>query len=118
MCAANSPCYGVEKINRGDLGKANTVVSNSGMKLLGPFAAVPRSVPLFRNCCSLLIAKGQAHGWAVLAGAMRGLTVGVLPAMFLLGATRDESYNALWALFFGFSPHDILGLGAARFSET
>jgi len=88
------------------------------MRLPGPFAAVPRSLPLFRNCSSLLVAKGQAHGWAVLAGAMHGLAVGVLPAMLLLRSTRDSIYNVLWALVFGFATLNILGLGARRFEEA
>ncbi|MGA7970223.1 MAG: hypothetical protein WA618_10215 [Terriglobales bacterium] len=35
------------------------------------------------------------------------------PAIFL-GATRDEVYNILWVLVFGFATINILSLGARR----
>jgi len=67
---------------------------------------------------------GHARGWAEFSG--RGLhTVAiiflsavlpaVLPAMFLLRSTREEIYNILWALVFGFATLNILSLGARRF---
>jgi hypothetical protein len=41
-----------------------------------------------------------------------------LPAMFLLRSTpREEIYNFLWALVFGFATLNILSLGARRFEE-
>jgi hypothetical protein len=65
-----------------------------------------------------LFAVGQAHGWAEFSGrAARALAVGVLPAMFLLRSTRDEVYNILWALVFGFATINILSLGARRFEH-
>ncbi len=48
---------------------------------------------------------------------MHALAVGVLPAMFLLRSNRDEIYNILWALVFGFATLNILSLGARRFEE-
>jgi hypothetical protein len=61
---------------------------------------------------------GQAHGWAEFSGrALRAFAVGVLPAMFLLPSTRDEIYNILWALVFGFATLNILSLGARRFEQ-
>ena len=42
---------------------------------------------------------------------------GMLPAMFLLRSTRDEIYNFLWALVFGFATLNILSLGARRFEK-
>jgi len=61
---------------------------------------------------------GQVHGWAEFSGrAARGLALGVLPAMFLLRSTRDEVYNILWALVFGFATINILSLGARRFED-
>jgi hypothetical protein len=51
---------------------------------------------------------GQVHGWAEFAGrAARALAIGVLPAMFLLRSTREEIYNILWALVFGFATINI-----------
>jgi hypothetical protein len=41
--------------------------------------------------------------------------VGVLPAALLLATTREEIYNILWALVFGFATLNILSLGARRF---
>jgi hypothetical protein len=59
---------------------------------------------------------GQAHEWAVGSGrALRALAVGVLPAAFVLISTREEVYNILWALVFGFATINILSLGARRF---
>jgi hypothetical protein len=48
---------------------------------------------------------------------VHALAVGVLPAMFLLRSNRDEIYNILWALVFGFATLNILSLGARRFEE-
>jgi len=42
--------------------------------------------------------------------------VGAIPALFLLSTTtREEIYNILWALVFGFATINILSLGARRF---
>jgi hypothetical protein len=65
---------------------------------------------------------GQRHGWAEFSGrALHALAVivlpGVLPAMFLLRSTREEIYNILWALVFGFATLNILSLGARRFEQ-
>ena len=48
---------------------------------------------------------------------LRALTVGILPALFLLRTTREEIYNVLWALVFGFATLNILSLGARRFDQ-
>ena len=37
--------------------------------------------------------------------------------MFLLRSTRDEIYNILWALVFGFATLNILSLGARHFEQ-
>ncbi len=37
--------------------------------------------------------------------------------MFLLRSNRDEIYNILWALVFGFATLNILSLGARRFEQ-
>jgi len=61
---------------------------------------------------------GHARGWAEFSGrALHALAVGVLPAMLLLRSTRDEIYNILWALVFGFATLNILSLGARRFEQ-
>ena len=46
------------------------------------------------------------------------LAAGVLPAMLLLRSGRDEIYNILWALVFGFATLNILSLGARRFEQS
>jgi hypothetical protein len=43
---------------------------------------------------------------------------GVLPAMFLLRSGREEIYNILWSLVFGFATLNILSLGARRFEQA
>ena len=61
---------------------------------------------------------GRTQGRAVFSGrALHALAAGVLPAMFLLRSTRDEIYNILWALVFGFATLNILSLGARRFED-
>jgi hypothetical protein len=71
---------------------------------------------LFRSCSPLFLAAGQGRGWGGFSGrALHALAAGVLPAMFLLRSTRDEIYNILWALVFGFATLNILSLGARRF---
>jgi hypothetical protein len=82
------------------------------MRLLRPFTVA-------RNCSSLFVALGQAHGWTELSGrAVRELAIGILPAMFLLrSSTREGIYNILWALVFGFATLNILSLGARRFEQ-
>jgi len=74
------------------------------------------------SCSSLFFATWQGHGWAEFSGrALHALAVivlpTVLPAMFLLRSNRDEIYNILWALVFGFATLNILSLGARRFEE-
>ncbi len=49
--------------------------------------------------------------------ALHALAVAVLPAMFLLRSTREEIYNILWGLVFGFATLNILSLGARRFEQ-
>jgi len=67
---------------------------------------------------SLFFFFGPAHGWVdVSVRTLHTLAVGVLPAMFLLRTTREEIYNILWALVFGFATLNILSLGARRFER-
>jgi hypothetical protein len=86
------------------------------MRLPRPASAAPRS------CASFFLAVGHAHGWAKFSGrGLHALAIivlpAVLPAMFLLRSTREEIYNILWALVFGFATLNILSLGARRFEE-
>jgi hypothetical protein len=68
---------------------------------------------------SMFVALGHAYGWVSLSGrALHTMAIGVLPAMFLLRSTREEIYNVLWALVFGFATLNILSLGARRFEQT
>jgi hypothetical protein len=60
---------------------------------------------------------GQA-GWPGFSGHVaRALAIGFLPAMFVLRSPREEVYNILWALVFGFATINILSLGARRFEQ-
>ncbi|MFI5102684.1 MAG: hypothetical protein ACHP9V_04845 [Terriglobales bacterium] len=87
------------------------------MKLPRPFSAVRSCSSVFRSA-PLFLAAGQVHGWPENSGrALHALAVGVLPAMFLLRSTREEIYNILWALVFGFATLNILSLGARRFEQ-
>jgi len=84
------------------------------MRLPRPASAAPRS------CASFFLAVGHAHGWAEFSGrGLHALAIivlpAVVPAMFLLRSTREEIYNILWALVFGFATLNILSLGARRF---
>ncbi|MGA2424644.1 MAG: hypothetical protein ABSG07_11610 [Terriglobales bacterium] len=77
---------------------------------------LPRPFDSAGSCASLFIATGQAHGWTEFCGrALHALAVGILPAMFLLRSTREEIYNILWALVFGFATMNIVSLGMRRF---
>jgi hypothetical protein len=61
---------------------------------------------------------GQVRGWAQFPGrALHALAAVALPAMFLLRSTREEIYNVLWGLVFGFATLNILSLGARRFEQ-
>jgi hypothetical protein len=48
---------------------------------------------------------------------VRAFAVASLPAMFLVRTTREEIYNILWVLVFGFATLNILSLGARRFEQ-
>ena len=76
------------------------------------FGAAPRS------CSSVLVVLRQAHWPGGPGRAFHALAVGVLPAAFVLASTRDEIYNILWALVFGFATLNILSLGARHFEPT
>jgi hypothetical protein len=77
-----------------------------------------RSLTAVRSCSSVVVVLGHAHGWLGPSGrALYTLVVGVLPATFLLRSTREEVYNILWALVFGFATINILSLGARRFEQ-
>jgi hypothetical protein len=78
---------------------------------------IPRPLTAARNYSSLLVTAQHAQGWAESSGrALHTLAV-VFPAMFLLRSTREEIYNILWALVFGFATLNILSLGARRFEQ-
>jgi len=70
------------------------------------------------NCPYLILAVGQAHEWALGGGrALHAFAISVVPAFVLLISTREEIYNILWALVFGFATLNILSLGARRFEQ-
>ena len=48
---------------------------------------------------------------------MRQLATGYTPALLLFFSTREQVYNILWALVFGFATLNILSLGARRFEQ-
>jgi hypothetical protein len=83
------------------------------MRLPRLFPNAPRSPSSL-----LLLSLGQSHGWAESWGrVLHTLAIGVLPALLLFRTTREEMYNVLWALVFGFATLNILGLGARRFEQ-
>jgi len=103
----------IEEARWADLEEANTVISIFRMKLPRLFANALRSSPSL-----LLVSLGQTHGWAENCGRMlRTLAIGSLPALFIFRTTRDDIYNILWALVFGFATINILSLGARRFEQ-
>jgi len=62
-----------------------------------------------------MLAAGRAQGWVQSSPrSLHALAVLAPPAFFLLD-TRDEVYNVLWVLVFGFATINILSLGARRF---
>jgi hypothetical protein len=82
------------------------------MRLLRPLRAVSRSY------ASVFFAIGQMRGWAQFPGrGLHALVATALPATFLLRSTREEVYNILWGLVFGFATLNILSLGARRFEQ-
>jgi hypothetical protein len=75
--------------------------------------------PLFgaapRTCSSILVTVGQAQEWVASSGRpIRAVGAAILPTIFVLVTTRQEIYNVLWALVFGFATVNILSLGARR----
>jgi len=79
---------------------------------------MPRLSFVPRTCSSLLFGVGQVHDWAFSGGrGVHQIAAGFLPALFLLFSTREEIYNILWALVFGFATINILSLGARRFEQ-
>ncbi|MGA9527281.1 MAG: hypothetical protein WBS24_04110 [Terriglobales bacterium] len=78
---------------------------------------IPRRFnPAARHYSSLIVAVTQVHGCG-LGGIQHQLAVGMLPALFLLSSGREEVYNILWGLVFGFATLNILSLGARRFEQ-
>ncbi len=70
----------------------------------------------FANTSFLLAGVAQAQGPAVpLVHPARALLASLLPALALLGTTREGIYNILWGLVFAFATLNILSLGARRF---
>jgi len=60
----------------------------------------------------------QAHGWAENCGrVVHTLVIVSVPALLIFRTTREEIYNILWALVFGFATLNILSLGARRFEQ-
>ena len=59
----------------------------------------------------------QAHGWAENCGRVHTLVIVSVPALLIFRTTREEIYNILWALVFGFATLNILSLGARRFEQ-
>lgn len=82
------------------------------MKLPSLFRAAPRS------CSSVLLVFGQAHDWATGSGRiLHQVAVVVVPALLMMASTREQIYNVLWALVFGFATLNIVSLGARRFEQ-
>jgi len=83
------------------------------MRVIRLFASVSRG-----SSSLLLVSLGQSHGWGENCGrALSTVAIGSLPALYIFHTTRDEIYNILWALVFGFATLNILSLGARRFEQ-
>jgi hypothetical protein len=82
-------------------------------------AGLHPGLPRLREYSSLLFATGRLH-WRIGMSwhALQGLTLGSLPAIFMLSWGHDEVYTMLWALVFGFATLNILSLGARSFDGT
>jgi len=66
-----------------------------------------------------MLVMGQVQGWSGSSVRLfRASAAGILPAAFLLMSSRDQIYNILWALVFGFATINILSLGARRFEAN
>jgi hypothetical protein len=86
------------------------------MRLPRPINAL--SIRAVRSSATFVVALGQARSWAECSSrGFHAIAVGMLPAMFLLRSTRQEIYNILWVLVFGFATLNILSLGARRFEQ-
>jgi len=67
---------------------------------------------------TLLVAVGQAHEWSAGGGQLlHQMTTSLLPAFLVFFSTREQIYNILWALVFGFATLNILSLGARHVEE-
>ena len=61
---------------------------------------------------------GQAHEWSAGGGrVLHPLATGLLPAFLVFFSTREQIYNILWALVFGFATLNILSLGARHVEQ-
>lgn len=82
-------------------------------------AALRLGSPVLRGYSSMLFATGPIH-WrmAVSWHALQTLTLGILPAAYILSWGHDEIYTMLWSLVFGFATLNILSLGARSFDGT
>jgi hypothetical protein len=90
---------------------AIAVVSTLCMKFPAFIAALPRT------CSAAVLSLAPAHDWiAAPTFALHHATVAVLPALVLF-STREQVYNVLWGLVFGFATLNILSLGARRFEQ-
>jgi len=70
------------------------------------------------NCSSFVVAVSHTLGWAAGSGrVVHQLIAAILPALFLFTSTREQIYNVLWVLVFGFATLNILTLGARRFEQ-
>jgi len=59
-----------------------------------------------------------AGEWAVgSARVMHQLAIGLVSTFAFVVSTREEIYNILWALVFGFATLNILSLGARKFEQ-
>jgi predicted PurR-regulated permease PerM len=78
------------------------------MKFLREFAKA--------SCCSSLLLAGlQSQVPPIRFAQLRAVSASLLPALLLLGTTREGIYNILWGLVFAFATLNILSLGARRF---
>ena len=73
---------------------------------------------IWGNNSVALLATGQVHLSVVSSWyAIQALSLGFVPAMYLLTWGHDEVYTVLWAVVFGFATINILSLGARSFEH-
>lgn len=96
--------------------KTSKIESRPAGRLTLPmnFGRLLRTLP---HCGSFLVVVGSTRELVAFAVRPRLLAAALAPPAFFLLDTREEVYNVLWVLVFGFATINILSLGARRFEQ-